>query len=184
MVMLAVAVSLRDHYFSYFRLKLKVFHRLVFRGFSTDSPLGGDSGIVSRHAGSMETQSSPPPLKTRLSPKALGRFGETLATAVLAGSGLRLIEKNWRASAGKTGVSGEIDLVMRDQDVTVFVEVKTRWSGSPAEALELVTPLKLERIKKLGLAWLAEHEWGEHRIDALGITCSPKVSYQWVRGLA
>jgi putative endonuclease len=50
----------------------------------------------------------------------LGRRGEDRALAHLQSHGLQLIERNYRCRAG------EIDLVMRDGDVLVLVEVRTR----------------------------------------------------------
>ena len=56
----------------------------------------------------------------------LGSYGENLARKFLEKKGFKLIEKNF-----KTPRWGEIDLVMRDGETLVFVEVKTR-SGSAA----------------------------------------------------
>ena len=48
---------------------------------------------------------------------ALGRFGEDTAVRHLEDSGLVILERNWRCSAG------EIDIIARDGPVIVFVEV-------------------------------------------------------------
>uniref|UniRef100_A0A831Z1D9 UPF0102 protein ENR01_01915 n=1 Tax=candidate division WWE3 bacterium TaxID=2053526 RepID=A0A831Z1D9_UNCKA len=56
----------------------------------------------------------------------LGKHGEDLARKFLEKRGFRLVERNFQ-----TPRWGEIDLVMRDGDTTVFVEVKTR-SGAGA----------------------------------------------------
>ena len=50
----------------------------------------------------------------------LGRKGEALAADFLTEAGMRVVDRNWRCS------QGEIDLVARDGDELVFVEVKTR----------------------------------------------------------
>jgi putative endonuclease len=81
---------------------------------------------------------------------AVGRFGEQLAAAHLAGAGLTIIDRNWRCA------DGEIDIVALDGEVLVIVEVKTRSSvafGDPAEA---VNPIKAARLHRLALQWLAE----------------------------
>ena len=83
----------------------------------------------------------------------MGSLGEAFALAFLQGQGLTLVGRNWR---NKTG---EIDLIMQDQNQLVFVEVKTRWAGSLVSALELVTPLKLDKLKHLSLAWLSQNGW-------------------------
>jgi Holliday junction resolvase-like predicted endonuclease len=70
---------------------------------------------------------------------AVGRFGEQTAARRLEAAGLTIVEHNWRAPrvAGSDG-RGEIDLVAREGDALVVVEVKTRSGtgfGSPAEAV-------------------------------------------------
>ncbi|MDR1438024.1 MAG: YraN family protein [Puniceicoccales bacterium] len=49
-----------------------------------------------------------------------GRWGEGVAMRHLLHKHYRIVEKNWRMGRG------ELDIVARDGDVTVFVEVKTR----------------------------------------------------------
>ena len=63
----------------------------------------------------------------------IGGAKEALAADYLAAQGLRLIARNHRCRFG------EIDLVMRDGDSLVFVEVRYRGSsrfGSPAETVD------------------------------------------------
>jgi putative endonuclease len=101
---------------------------------------------------------------------AVGRFGEQLAAAHLAGAGLTILERNWRCP------DGELDIVALDGDVLVFVEVKTRSSvafGDPAEA---VHPAKAARIRRLALRWLQERRaellgecWPELRFDVVAV---------------
>ena len=51
---------------------------------------------------------------------AQGQWGEQVATTFLQEKGYTLITRNWRCKAG------EIDIIMRDKDVLVFVEVRLR----------------------------------------------------------
>jgi putative endonuclease len=84
----------------------------------------------------------------------LGKFGEDLAARHLVGAGFTIIVRNWRCAAG------EIDIVARDRDALVIVEVKTRTSsafGSPAEA---ITDRKADKLRELALMWLGEHPEG------------------------
>lgn len=79
----------------------------------------------------------------------LGRRGEKLAAKFLRRSGFKVIYRNFRAPRG-----GEVDLVCRDGDELVFVEVKTRSTrdyGSPASA---VNREKQALIARGALAWL------------------------------
>ena len=73
----------------------------------------------------------------------LGRRGEQLAVDHLEARGMRVIERNWRCRLG------EIDLVARDGDDTVFVEVKTRTTADYGHPFESITPVKLARLRRL-----------------------------------
>ncbi|WP_395658347.1 YraN family protein [Nocardioides sp.] len=87
---------------------------------------------------------------TAASKQALGAYGETLAARHLVGQGMVLLDRNWRCEAG------EIDLVLRDGEVLVVCEVKTRTStdfGTPHEA---VTDIKVARLRRLATRWLEE----------------------------
>jgi len=82
---------------------------------------------------------------------ALGRRGEQVAAQYLRRIGYKVLHHNYRAPKG-----GEVDLVCREGDTLVFVEVKTRSSeefGTPAEA---VTHSKQRLIARGGLAWLKQ----------------------------
>jgi len=81
--------------------------------------------------------------------RALGLAGERAAEIELARCGLRVVARNQRTRFG------EIDLVCRDRDGYVFVEVKTRSAGSFVAAAEAVDGRKLGRLARLGAGWLA-----------------------------
>jgi len=95
----------------------------------------------------------------------LGRRGERLAENHLLARGYRFLERNWRCR------HGEIDLVVRDGDALVFVEVKTRSSTTFGHPFEAITPVKLARLRRLAREWCAAHpgERGRIRIDAVGV---------------
>jgi putative endonuclease len=66
--------------------------------------------------------------------QVLGKEGEKAAERYLRKKGYRVVERNYRCSAG------EVDLIVLDRRVVVFVEVKTRTDhrfGTPLEAVEL-----------------------------------------------
>lgn len=69
--------------------------------------------------------------------RLLGRSGEREAAKFLRRKGMRILAKNFH------GPAGEIDLIARDGDILVFVEVKTRRAGVPAEAVTLEKQRKL-----------------------------------------
>jgi putative endonuclease len=95
----------------------------------------------------------------------LGRRGERLAEQHLLARGYRLVERNWRCR------QGEIDLVVRDGDALVFVEVKTRTSTAFGHPFEAITPVKLARLRRLAVEWCTAHptERGRIRIDAVAV---------------
>ncbi|MFY2789568.1 YraN family protein [Rhodococcus sp. MALMAid1271] len=95
----------------------------------------------------------------------LGARGEDIAVRYLEGIGLEVVERNWRHR------TGELDIVAREGDTVVFVEVKTRSGigyGTPAEA---VTYSKQTRIRGLALYWLALQQgpWVQIRFDVVAI---------------
>ncbi|ALE92455.1 hypothetical protein AOC05_09240 [Arthrobacter alpinus] len=96
---------------------------------------------------------------------ALGQSGERVAADYLEDHGMRVIDSNWRCSAG------EIDLVAFDGAALVIVEVKTRRSRRYGDPLEAVTAAKLQRLRTLAVLWAREHRhvMGVLRIDAVGI---------------
>jgi putative endonuclease len=77
----------------------------------------------------------------------LGRDGEAIAVRHLEGKGYRIIDRNWRCA------QGEIDIVARQNDETVFVEVKTRSSIAYGHPFEAITTQKLARLRRLAGAW-------------------------------
>lgn len=84
---------------------------------------------------------------------ALGKAGEDAAAAYLIGQGLRPVARNWRCRGG------EIDLVMRDGAVLVFVEVRVRKDaryGGAAASIDAAKQGRLVRAARLYLAGLAE----------------------------
>ncbi|MEM8874277.1 MAG: YraN family protein [Planctomycetota bacterium] len=78
----------------------------------------------------------------------VGGDGENAAANHLRAAGLRILGRNFRTSAG------EIDLVCKDGDVVVFVEVKTRadTNSLPESA---VTPRKQRQISRVAEGYLA-----------------------------
>ena len=88
--------------------------------------------------------SSSPPRHLRL-----GTRGENLACRFLKKNGYKILYRNFR---GRTG--GEIDVVCRDRDTLVFVEVKTRTREDFGRPLAAVNRDKRNRISRGGLAWL------------------------------
>jgi putative endonuclease len=113
--------------------------------------------------------------------QALGAYGETLAARELTAKGMVLLERNWRS------VDGEIDLLLREGDVLVVCEVKTRTTDACGLPHEAIDQAKVARLRRVADAWLAEHaaEPREVRVDLVAVTRPPKGAsvVEHVRGL-
>ena len=96
---------------------------------------------------------------------SLGSYGERVAAQRLVDQGMVLVDRNWRCELG------ELDLVLRDGDVLVFCEVKTRTSTAYGHPLEAVGQVKGDRLRRLAMRWVEEH--GVHpegiRVDLVGV---------------
>jgi putative endonuclease len=81
--------------------------------------------------------------------RATGQIGESLAAAYLSGLGFEILARNVRTRYG------ELDIIAREGDTLVFVEVRTRRDdrlGSPEES---VGPAKQAKLGALAEAYLA-----------------------------
>jgi putative endonuclease len=98
--------------------------------------------------------------------RPLGLQAEAAAAAFLERAGLRVLERNVRFALG------EIDLVCRERDTIVFVEVKCRkgsWGDGPAAAVSWQKQRRLARLAELYLK-----RWGRCdarcRFDVVAVT--------------
>ena len=97
--------------------------------------------------------------------KKLGSWGESVAAHHLKAKGIRIVDRNWRCSRG------EIDLVARDGDVLVFVEVKTRRGESHGKPEDAITRAKADRLLQVAESYLQERglidvDW---RVDVVAV---------------
>ena len=83
--------------------------------------------------------------------KDLGDRGEKLAARYLKSLGFKIIRRNYSSPFG------EIDIVARQNDTLVFVEVKSRTEGLEGSAEYAVTTKKQNKITKTALCYLKEH---------------------------
>ena len=85
-----------------------------------------------------------------LAAKARGRFGENEATRWYLRRGYEVVARNWRCSAG------EVDLILRSENVVVFCEVKARASSDFGGPEGAVNWSKQRQLRRLAAIWLAE----------------------------
>ncbi|USG67753.1 YraN family protein [Brevibacillus ruminantium] len=94
-----------------------------------------------------------------------GQQGERMAEQYLIQKGLRLQERNFRTARG------EIDLILWDKEVLVFVEVRTRSSLKYGSAIESITWQKQKKLREMALAYLQTRQEPirQFRFDVVGI---------------
>jgi putative endonuclease len=90
-------------------------------------------------------------MTTKTAKRKLGDRGEAAAACLLASKGYRILDRNWRR--GRL----ELDLVCEDGDELVFVEVKTRTTGTLTSPAEGLSPGKRRSLIKAARCWLAAH---------------------------
>lgn len=81
--------------------------------------------------------------------KKLGNRGEDLAARFLRRKGYRVLRRNYSTQAG------EIDIIARDGDTVVFVEVKARTGNLFGEPEEAVNARKRNKIRKVALGYMS-----------------------------
>lgn len=91
--------------------------------------------------------------------KQIGSKYESLAKQYLLSQGLIFIEGNFLAKCG------EIDLIMKDQQTVVFVEVRYRKSQRYGHAAETVTPNKMKKLVATAKIWLQRQRLSVHTTD-------------------
>lgn len=104
-----------------------------------------------------------------------GAEAEALAAAFLERRGLRIIERNYRCRLG------EIDLVAREGDTIVFVEVRQRSSRAFGGAAASITARKRMRLARAARHYLSRMgTLPACRFDAVLIEGSP-AQIEWLR---
>ena len=94
----------------------------------------------------------------------MGRLGEDLAVKYLQSIGFVVIQQNFRC------MLGEIDIIAKENGVTVFVEVRSRGSGTYGLPQESVGFKKKNKLRKLAYYYIAKYDIsGDCRFDVLAI---------------
>ena len=106
----------------------------------------------------------------------IGKWGEDIATEYLTQKGYELVARNIRTPYG------EIDIIAKQGDITIFVEVKTRTSNKMGLPEESITPRKREHMLAAADHYAAENEIDHWQIDVIAIegkpaSSKPKITY-------
>ena len=111
-----------------------------------------------------------------LNNKVIGNSGEDMACQFLQKQGYKILERNFRYSR-----LAEIDIIAKDKDTLVFVEVKTRTNENCGHPFEAVNNKKLEHIFKAGLAYMqvTDEYYKKFRIDIISVLGqdNPKIEH-------
>lgn len=96
---------------------------------------------------------------------ALGKHGEELASGYLKKKGYSIITRNYRKRFG------EVDIIARDGDTLVFVEVKTRRSRQFGSGMEAVDLRKQQQLSRIAQDYLlsCQTEYRQARFDVIAV---------------
>lgn len=97
--------------------------------------------------------------------KSVGNIGEDLAVKFLKSKGYKILERNFLIRGG------EIDIIAKDGEILVFVEVKARFSHKYGLPGESITPWKIKSLKKSALFYIQSNNlWDlSYRFDLVSI---------------
>ena len=119
---------------------------------------------------------SPPRTVTRTPKQRAGDAAEDADARHLIAAGCRIVARNARYR------DGEVDLVARERDLLVFVEVRMRVSERFGGAAVSVDSLKQKRIARAAQHWLLREfgeRWPACRFDV--VTVDGGGTIEWIR---
>lgn len=108
-----------------------------------------------------------------------GNHAEEIACKYLVRQGLTLLTKNYRTAFG------EIDLIMRDGEITAFIEVRSRKNNNFMDVLETIDSAKCNRIIRTSMYYLQENNRTDRdicRYDIVLLTGKPETAeIEWIK---
>lgn len=105
----------------------------------------------------------------------LGSDAEQIAAAYLQQQGLILIRQNFNCRYG------EIDLIMREGKVLVFVEVRLRSNARFGGAGMSITPSKQHKLQRTATYYLQQHGDTACRFDAVLMNKAGMEHIEWIK---
>ena len=98
----------------------------------------------------------------------LGKLGEKLALKKIKRLGYKCVTRNYRCSLG------EVDLIAKDGECLVFIEIKTRKGKSLGYAKEAIDGRKRRQLSKVALAYMKSNDCCDtkSRFDVVAINLS------------
>lgn len=111
--------------------------------------------------------------------KLSGKFAEQRACEYLIQQGMTLVQQNYYSPFG------EIDLILKDQNDIVFVEVRSRGREDYGAAKETITYAKRKKLIKTGLHFLQKHQWlykVNSRFDVVALQFTKnQMELEWIK---
>ena len=99
----------------------------------------------------------------------VGKLGEVQARRYLENKGFKILEQNYRTRYG------EIDLVGKEQNELVFIEVRTKTGNDFGTPEETLNKKKITKLRRNALAYTSKIGWkGTFRLDALCLILDEK----------
>jgi len=113
--------------------------------------------------------------------RELGLQGESFAANLLMKKGLKILEQNVNFRVG------ELDLIMKDKDTLVFVEVRRRKNNNFGGAIGSITATKQKRLTRAALAYLQRKNLMDKvpcRFDLVAITeTAGQLKGEWIKNI-
>lgn len=97
--------------------------------------------------------------------RATGRLAEELAADALRKKGFQILERNF------ANRFGEIDIIAKDKDILVFVEVKSKMGAEFGLPEEMINRNKLQKVKNMALIYM-KGQLKPCRIDVVAVVLS------------
>ena len=98
--------------------------------------------------------------------QSLGKNGEEYTARIVKEAGLRIVALNYRCPRG------EMDIIARDDQTLVFIEVRTRQSSFRGWGEESITQKKAQRLKAIASFYVLQQGykcWPSMRFDVVAI---------------
>ena len=98
--------------------------------------------------------------------QSLGKYGEDCTASMLKEAGLRILALNYRCP------KGEMDIIARDDETLVFIEVRTRQSSFRGWGEESITQKKVQRLRAIASFYVLQQgykSWPSMRFDVVAI---------------
>ena len=111
--------------------------------------------------------------------QSLGKYGEEYAARIVREAGLKIIAHNYRCP------KGEMDIIARDDETLVFIEVRTRQSSFRGWGEESITQKKSQRLQAIASFYVLQQgykSWPSMRFDVVAIRWTGENSeINWIK---